>query len=276
MPAIAAHYFFAMDVYDKLPYKIKNEIMLNFEEYRIGAQGPDIFFFYKPALLENPIRDYGHNVHHEQAFNLIRNALLSVEKFNSDIALGYTLGLVTHFALDSIFHQYINKVAYNFDYHMIIEKELDRFLIYKKTDIDPVQFKRYLLAEYHNDYYHQFLKLIYPTINPDVTYDAIQEMFKYQKMLYSPNGIKKEALKVVFRSKLPIPYDYSNMIIDIDDQMLFQSTIAKLDSIWDETVEIGARLIENCFNFIKEDEQLDEFFHRDFEGNDLSKKSAEK
>ncbi|WP_423363111.1 zinc dependent phospholipase C family protein [Mycoplasma sp. P36-A1] len=265
MPAIATHYFFALDVYDKLNKQTKIKIIEHFDEYKIGAQGPDIFFYYKPIGYKNDIRAYGQKLHHSPALNFIKTALDNVKENNSELGLSYLLGLISHFCLDSSFHKVINKEAYNFDLHMILEKELDRYYIYKKTNISPLKFKRYLLVDYNNNYYHSFLKYIYPEVNPDISYDAIKEMYEINKLLYSPNGIKKEAFKIVFKGIKAVPYDYSNMIIDIDDEMLFHNTIQKLDSMWPETVDKATKLIENALAYLENKQDLDKYFENDFE-----------
>ena len=48
MPAIITHSFFADDVFEEIKSsKLKEEIIRRRNLFRLGAQGPDIFFYYK-------------------------------------------------------------------------------------------------------------------------------------------------------------------------------------------------------------------------------------
>ena len=68
MPALVTHSFFADDVFECLEEsRLKDEILVRRSLFRLGAQGPDIFFYYKaaPWIAYDGIEKLG-NLMHDQ------------------------------------------------------------------------------------------------------------------------------------------------------------------------------------------------------------------
>ena len=62
MPAIYAHDRFGLSVVSTLPPAFSSLYEKYPEAFRLGFQGPDILFYYKP-LKSNPIKKWGMDLH---------------------------------------------------------------------------------------------------------------------------------------------------------------------------------------------------------------------
>ena len=54
MPGTYAHYAFGKKVLAQVDDEIKNIILKNMDLFLIGLHGPDILFYYKPLIYNNP------------------------------------------------------------------------------------------------------------------------------------------------------------------------------------------------------------------------------
>ena len=72
MPAFYAHDRFGRKVYSRLEGEIKQTIKNHSRQFRIGLQGPDLFFFYRPWH-SNKISKYGNHLHEISAYPFFRH-----------------------------------------------------------------------------------------------------------------------------------------------------------------------------------------------------------
>lgn len=270
MASLATHYFFALDVYDALDKETKKRIIEHIDEYLIGAQGPDIFFFGTSLnivdinFMDKKINNYGKKLH-KQAFNTFLEASLGrVKLYNSQLALSYLLGMVTHYALDCFVHPLVNKYTSNFDQHLLFETELDALMIESHTPFKANEFKRHEVVKYDNLYFHSFFKIIYPDLSAMQVYESIKNMYNAYKLIYSPNGYKKQAIKRISQSYLPIPFDFSNMLIGEDKSDAYRKEIKLFIDKYDGYVFLTTKLIHNVLDHLDHGKKLDTFFETDF------------
>lgn len=131
MPGTYAHYAFGKKVLAQLDDEIKNIILKNMDLFFIGLHGPDILFYYKPLIYNNPTSKLGHKIHNENSNIFFEKARSIIKKSNNkEESLVYILGFLCHFMLDSECHPYINKVTQENNLsHTEIESEFDKLLI---------------------------------------------------------------------------------------------------------------------------------------------------
>lgn len=141
MPAIYAHDTFGKIVYKELEGDIHWLVHKYQEYFRIGLQGPDFLFFYRP-LKSNPVNETGHRLHREIAAAFFENAREIIADRGKDSPhCAYILGVICHFMLDSECHGYVEQmVAETGISHNEIETEFDRSLMLR-TKQDPAKFK---------------------------------------------------------------------------------------------------------------------------------------
>ncbi len=128
MPSTYAHYAFASEVLKGLTGQAKRAAEANKTLYFTGCHGPDILFYYKPVKA-NRINELGYGMHGLPAAPFFERARDIVAQ-RGDGALAYALGFVTHFALDSTCHGYVESERKLLGItHTKLEVEFDRYLL---------------------------------------------------------------------------------------------------------------------------------------------------
>ncbi|MDR1781663.1 MAG: zinc dependent phospholipase C family protein [Bacilli bacterium] len=271
MPAFAAHYVFSREVYKKLSPDIK-ELIKKYKEsvdyYDLGAQGPDIFFFYKPYK-KNNISSYGSSLHRKRARNLFVNAIERVskeEEWTREMLMVYLFGLCNHFTLDSCAHPIINKATKNFSEHMLLESELDRKVIHRYITRFRDKEHRYRRQYCINSTlkYGYYLNLVYPEIDVKKCQEAVYQTRFYMAKLYSPYFIKGAIIKTLSK-KFAKGNDFSNMIIKKVPDTTFDKTNLALMNDWDKFIDIGVKNVTNLYEYYLGKAKLSEYFNKNFE-----------
>lgn len=111
MPGFLTHYLFSINTYRALKKKTLQDIIKQHKQvYFLGAQGPDIFFYYLPCNL-NKKKQLGGIMHHTCVNDFFATCLNELPKLKEDtereIALAYVAGFLCHYTLDSISHPFI-------------------------------------------------------------------------------------------------------------------------------------------------------------------------
>lgn len=128
MPAFYAHDRFGKKVAEKLPVSLKKTIKSHSRQYRIGLQGPDLFFFYQ-AYRPNRVSKYGNHLHEISALPFFEHAVKVVRKKGAaSREYAYLMGFVCHFILDSECHPYVESyIEKSGVQHLEIEEEFGTF-----------------------------------------------------------------------------------------------------------------------------------------------------
>lgn len=261
MPACATHYFYAKEIMKHLDVDLVNMINENLSLYELGAQGPDVFFYYK-FYQRNEISAYGTNLHHSEAYPIVDKALKRISETNDEKALVYLLGYVAHFVLDSSFHPIINNVCTNFNDHMILETELDRKIIESKSEQKPPFYQRYRLID--NSVVGDSLIKIFPELKQYVIESSIKQMSLILRFLHSPHGIKANLLHFGCRL-IKSDSDFSYMIIRKKKNNKYDKVIDELLLTYEDAITLGVKLYQNVIKCYKNQEILDSRFKRDYE-----------
>ncbi len=128
MPSTYAHFKFANEVLPTLPDEAQKAIKDNLTLYLIGCHGPDILFYYR-AVKSNPVNRFGYAMHRESALPFFERAKELISE-GGEPSLAYTMGFITHFALDSTCHGYVESERKALGItHTKLEVEFDRFLL---------------------------------------------------------------------------------------------------------------------------------------------------
>ncbi len=125
MPDCVAHYKFGQDVLERLDTHLKSCIFAYRQEYNVGLQGPDIFFFYKPYR-KTDIADYGIVCHEQPAIRMFAPILAKVRE---NAALSYLMGLICHYTLDACCHPYVYGHSRELSDHLRMEAAYDRHIL---------------------------------------------------------------------------------------------------------------------------------------------------
>ena len=128
MPTTYTHWRFGVDCIETLPEELKEVIIHHRDLFDIGVHGPDIFFY---DLMHKELSRFGSQLHYKPAREFFEHcAEVYRENDEKDEMLAYLLGFLSHFALDSQCHGYINKkVRESGISHNKVEAEYDAHMI---------------------------------------------------------------------------------------------------------------------------------------------------
>ena len=108
MPASITHELIAEAAKQKLPQELQREIDLAPDYFYLGAQGPDLFFFYKPTGKKE--YNWGKTLHRKQLyawFCALLEGLKTREGEELNKCRAYALGFCTHLEADVVFHPFV-------------------------------------------------------------------------------------------------------------------------------------------------------------------------
>lgn len=126
MPANYAHYRFGKLALPTLPPEARQCIGRFRRMYDIGLHGPDILFYYNPAM-DTSVGQLGHSYHTHSGQLFFHEACA---KADSEAARAYLFGLLGHYCLDSVCHPYVNQLVDIGEVrHIALESELERRLL---------------------------------------------------------------------------------------------------------------------------------------------------
>ena len=261
MPASYTHYSFGHTVLEKLPQRLKDTIIPNKEAYYIGLNGPDILFYYKP-LFKNEINRYGHRLHDEKAYGFLERGKRYIEESKDEVCLSYILGFVCHFVLDSSCHPFIEEAMKESNIsHAEIEAELDGALM-RRNNLSPQRHS----AGAHiipNRVIATHIANFYDNVNGKEIYKCLKSVRFYNKLLLCPNGIKRRFIKGLL-GLIKGGEGFSCMIINVEPNRKCIDINKKLLELYEKAVDEAVHRVEEYYNAIKNNDNLGEFFNRNF------------
>lgn len=151
MPSSITHQLIAEEALPLLPPSARGAIGRAPDEYYLGAQGPDLFFFYRIGnRSEYNLGKFLHRYRVYDTFvfflNFMRDdALPQLREEDRDRALAYILGYLCHYAADSTFHPFV----YNYmeerccekREHQQIENDWDVWFLRERKGLSAEKFK---------------------------------------------------------------------------------------------------------------------------------------
>lgn len=162
MPNYYAHLQFGALVLAALPESLRMHIGEETDAYTLGQYGPDPLYFYRP-IRGGAVRAVGRAAHRQPARGLMERCRQAVGE-GRPFALGYTAGLLCHFALDSRCHAYISTLEESGKIvHSSIETEFDRFLM-ARGGLDPARETPMPVPELPGDFDELLERYVYPGI----------------------------------------------------------------------------------------------------------------
>lgn len=261
MPASYTHYSFGHTVLEKLPHGIKDIITQNKEAYYIGLNGPDILFYYKP-LFKNEIIKYGHRLHDEKAYGFLERSKKYIKESKDEICLSYILGFVCHFVLDSSCHPFIAEAMEESNIsHAEIEAELDGALM-RRNNLSPQRHS----AGAHiipNKVIAAHIASIYDNVSGKEIYKCLKSVRFYNRLLLCENNLKRKIIKGLL-GLIKGGEGFSRMIINVEPNIKCIEINKKLLNLYEEAIDEAVHRVEEYYSAIKSNDNLGEFFNRNF------------
>ncbi len=110
MPACITHELIARAALKELPACTRRLIGRHADCYLLGAQGPDLYFFYRPL---SPQGNLGKYLHRNRVGDWFGGMLTALDRYTGDDfgdCLAYALGFCTHLSADALFHPVVYRI----------------------------------------------------------------------------------------------------------------------------------------------------------------------
>ena len=151
MPSSITHQLIAEEVKNALPPNAKSAIERFPDEYFLGCQGPDVFFFYRIGdRSEYNLGKFMHRFRVYDVFSLFLDVLRGKEgaprltEEEHAQALAYVLGYITHYAADTSFHPFVYNYLEEFRCqkreHQQMENDWDVWFLREKKGREAEKF----------------------------------------------------------------------------------------------------------------------------------------
>lgn len=221
MPAFITHYLYGVDLYQSLDLPpLKQLLKHQIGPYRLGLQGPDIFFYHLPSLIREKDKKLGSRMHETKVSDFFYNYLKSMDHLTGEaqeIALAYLCGFIAHNTLDGFVHPYVYSRTgfqpektipnqYYYGMHGEIETCIDFMLLQRVRNLRPSQFHPSKTIHLTHKQANVIAWILSRSINttyfsihqPRITPFAIKQTFLITKLattlLHSNYGIRKKIL----------------------------------------------------------------------------------
>lgn len=263
MPALYAHDRFGLRVKEQMNPDLVGIAARNDAMYRMGLQGPDIFFFYHPWKM-NRIRRYGSRLHESDAAPFFRHALSVVRRYGRESGeYAYLLGFICHFVLDSECHPYIEKyIQQSGVAHIEIEEELEKELL-RLDGRDPVGFPLKDLVRTDAET-AAGIASFYPSMDPKTIQVALRDMKLVKRLFTVPNPLLQGAVNSVMKAA-GVHHEMNGLMNQRRDNPLCIQSNQELVRLFDAALPLAANLQEQFDECLRTGCRLPERFHRNLQ-----------
>lgn len=254
MSDVLTHGYCAYNAISSLEYpNIKRIINEHISFYYLGAQGPDIFFYYNvwPWADGKSVNNLASILHKHNTQLFLIESYHYIHSISSikdrEIMLAYFYGFLSHYALDQISHPFIfyysgvtdpkDNSTSLFKYeHKLFECSLDTILRnnysasneHLKTQHDIVKLTEAIPLAFDTFFQYIFKKVYDVDIVDSCASIAAKSMYKVIKFLYDPRHMKKHVL-VIFEKLINKPLAYSTAVfpVSLDNRLDYMNTSKK-------------------------------------------------
>ncbi len=263
MPALYAHDRFGKKTATLLSPELQEIIADHEPQYRIGLQGPDIFFFYHPWR-QNRVRRYGSHLHHVSASPFFRHAAHIIRGCGRNTAeYAYLLGFICHFTLDSECHPYVTeRIKESGVAHLEIEEEFEKKLL-RLDDHDPLGFPLASLIPEDKET-ARAIAPFYPSMDEDLVQESLHDLRLVKRLFCAPQPYRQRLLNSIM--KLTGHYaEVKGLMHQRHDNPKCIASNQQLLKRFDEAIPLAASLITQYDAYVRGDGKLGARFDRTFE-----------
>lgn len=188
MPSIYAHYRFGAQLITKMPPKVQRTVTRFRQLYDMGLHGPDILY-YQSLLPGGKLRD---KFHAQTGKVFFERVCRSVRLNPSEGAMAYLYGVLAHYALDSLSHPYIHRMAEQKKLpEDVIITEFDRYLLQmdgkKPPHLQDLSGHMKLTPGECNT-----VAAFYPRVSAGAIGKSVERMATVTRLLVLPQGSRRQ------------------------------------------------------------------------------------
>lgn len=219
------------------------------EAFYLGAQGPDIFYYYHvfpwySQEKKQSIQQIGDWIHAGPSASFFEHLFLQARCQNSTMIFDYVKGMLCHYALDHIAHPYIfyeteNPSVCDDGYaHRQFETAIDSLLWQNERKygriIRPYQVfcvSDELVRQLSKLYHGILQKCYYVYLDSSVVGVSIRNAYDLQRLLYDPNGRKTKSLMKI-ETYMHAPLQALSVAIDGSARSVTEDVLNKKHRKW--------------------------------------------
>lgn len=263
MPALYAHNRFGGDVIKHLDEDLQTILKKYYTQYRIGMQGPDPFFFYRP-IMHTHVSKCGSDMHKEEAKAFFEKAVDVIEKKGRESReYAYILGFICHFALDSECHPYVEEMVERIGVgHMEIEGEFDKYLLRAdKKDALAYPIYKYLPTD---DMTVETIYKFFPKLKRTEIKESLNTYRLVKKIFTAPNRWKQSIINLLLKIA-GVYKKYYGLMHTYDDNPKCQKTNQGLEKRYNQAILVATELIRSYDERVQRNVPLSERFERTYD-----------
>ena len=263
MPALYAHNRFGGEVVKHLDDELSSIIQKHYTQFRIGLQGPDIFFFYRPWK-KSHVSQCGYGMHEEYADLFFEKGIQIIrEKGRNSREYAYILGFICHFALDSECHPYVESMVKGIKVgHIEIEGEFEKYLL-RMDGRHPLA---YPIAKFvpTDDATVNAIYQFFKQIKREEIQEALKTMKFIKRFLTAPLKIKQNVIQFLL-NVTGLDKSYHGMMHAYVDNPKCEETNKSLENRFNQAILVATMLIQSYDESVREEKAINERFHRTFD-----------
>lgn len=262
MPAFYAHDRFGKEVSARLNGELKEIVKRYYRQFRIGLQGPDLFFFYRPYL-PNKVSEYGNHLHAISAYPFFEHAVKVVRKRGRKTReYAYLLGFLCHYILDSECHPYVETyIGKSGVQHLEIEEEFEKMLL-RLDGRDPFSYPMAKLVPV-DIATAEAIRPFYENMTSKIILRSLKDL-RTVKKLFTTRGPGKQAL-INTAMKMTGKYPYLKGLMNqrIDNPKCRESN-QELKRRFDGAVSLAVKMAESLDESVQTGKGLERRLDRTF------------
>ena len=262
MPTTYTHQRFAGECLAALSGEAADAVRARHGLYATVAHGPDLLFYYR-APLPNRVSALGSRLHRESAREFFSRARLAWNtRADRQGMLSYLLGFLTHFALDSACHGFVNGggagpgVGHNaleaaWDARLMLLDGRRPSRVYRGEELEPSAGNAAVIAPFYG-------------LTEREALGCMRGQARVMRLLYSPRAVKKRLLRAAIRAAR-LPGGLDGLFIDDAVPSELLPALEALDALYAAALSEFPDMAERLCAFLDGGGELPARFDRDFE-----------
>ncbi len=262
MPSTHSHYRFGKDVLALLPADTKAFVEQYRELYDIGLHGPDICLYYEPMSF-NAVKKNSFRIHKEYADELFKKSAALIEQSSNPNAYkAYLIGFVCHYALDKIFHPYVEKVISLGEVsHTELETDLDRYFMIQDS-LDPM--KHFPILHINpSDENSEIIKLFFTELTTEDVKACLEGMIEVTKSFHATTQERLGEIYQLLKDNNCFG-PMGGLVMKPEANPVCDKYYSLFDRLYTEAVPFGVKLINEFTAYLTDGTELSEDFHHNF------------
>jgi len=251
------------------------------QEFLLGCQGGDLFFFYNYGILRDKksIPKFGSRLHVEHIEEFFKESIEYIKAHDDDKLMAYFLGYLCHYAADKQIHPFVYKKSdHNSTMHHNIEFMMSKQFLTDTTGAKAKDFNMneifdFDMAESILDFYIHIAKDLYKqTLTKELIKKAKRDFYDFKMRAKNPNFGYVVNAKL---AKLVLKFDPMALVYKDENNWEYftQKEYAEFVSNVLEAIVYSEKVMTCAYNYVKGDmpeaEYLCCFDGTDFCGNKI-------